>query len=174
MDTQVIELLGRSRLVSELLRAGLEIAVPARDRGVDLIAYVDLESDVESLIARPIQMKAASSAQFSISKKYARVRDLVLAFVWYLEDPTRAATYALTYPEAIAIGDKMGWTKTASWLEQGGYGTTRLSRGLQNLLAPYKMNPSSWRTKVMGEPSRARCAESKGVRRHSARKQRGA
>ncbi len=116
MDTQVLELIGKNRLISELLRAGLEVTVPARDRGVDLIAYFDLESDVETFMARPIQMKAASQAHFSISKKYAKVNDLILAFVWYLDDPTRAATYALTYPEAIPIGDSMGWTKTASWL----------------------------------------------------------
>ena len=42
VDSQVIELLGRNRLVSELLRAGLEVAIPARDRGIDLIAYLDL------------------------------------------------------------------------------------------------------------------------------------
>ena len=150
----MIELLGRSRLVSELLRAGLEVAVPARDRGVDLITYVDLESDVESFIARPIQMKAASSAQFSISKKYARVRGLILAFVWHLEDPARAVTLALTYPEALTIGDKMGWTKTASWLDHGSYGTTRPSQRLQDLLSPYKMTPSSWWTKVVGTMKR--------------------
>ena len=34
MDTQVMELLGPNRLVTELLRAGLEIAVPIRDRGI--------------------------------------------------------------------------------------------------------------------------------------------
>jgi hypothetical protein len=43
-DTQVIELIGRNRLGSEILRDGLEVAVPARDRGIDLIAYSDLLS----------------------------------------------------------------------------------------------------------------------------------
>ena len=41
MDSQQIELLGRHRLVEELLRAGLEVALPLRDHGVDLIAYRD-------------------------------------------------------------------------------------------------------------------------------------
>ena len=42
MDSQVVEVLGRNRLVSDLLQAGLEVALPVRDRGVDLIAYADL------------------------------------------------------------------------------------------------------------------------------------
>ena len=39
MDTQMIEIMGRNRLIDELLRAGLEVALPLRDRGIDLIAY---------------------------------------------------------------------------------------------------------------------------------------
>ncbi len=42
IDPQVVELLGRNKLISDLLRAGLEVALPMRDRGIDLIAYVDL------------------------------------------------------------------------------------------------------------------------------------
>ena len=61
MDTQVIEILGRNRLVDELLLAGLEVALPERDRGIDLIAYVDLVDSAASFAAVPIQMKAASA-----------------------------------------------------------------------------------------------------------------
>jgi hypothetical protein len=41
LDTQVIELMGRHRLMNESLRDGMEIASPVRDRGVDVIAYGD-------------------------------------------------------------------------------------------------------------------------------------
>jgi hypothetical protein len=150
MDTQVIELLGRNRLISELLRAGLEIAVPERDRGVDLIAYVDLESHVSSFVARPIQMKASSRQGFSVYRKYSKLRDLILAFVWNLEDSERAAMYALTYPEAVAIADRMGWTKTPSWLQKGGYSTSRPGEKLLELLAPHKMTAALWWQKVTG------------------------
>ncbi|MBN1885820.1 MAG: hypothetical protein JW876_09910 [Candidatus Krumholzibacteriota bacterium] len=66
MDTQVIELLGRNRIIDELLRAGLEVALPERDRGIDPVAYADLESKVDAFVARPIQMKAASR-QFAMT-----------------------------------------------------------------------------------------------------------
>lgn len=60
MDTQTLEIIGRNRLVNELLQAGLEIATPLRDRGIDLIAYLDIHKDATSFVASPIQMKAAS------------------------------------------------------------------------------------------------------------------
>lgn len=148
MDTQVTELLGRNRLVDELLRAGLEVALPARDRGIDLIAYADLDSKVSSFIARPIQMKAASEAAFSIHRKYEKFPDLILAFVWHLGSPERARTYALYYDEAVAIGDALGWTGTTSWTAKDGYSTQRPSRELIDLLEAHRMTPASWWRKV--------------------------
>ena len=38
LDSQVTEYLGRNLLIDQLLRAGVEVAIPVRDRGVDLIA----------------------------------------------------------------------------------------------------------------------------------------
>src|SRR5262245_36602159 len=108
VDTQVIELLGRNRLVDELLRAGLEVAFPIRDRGIDLIAYTDFGSDLEKYVARPIQMKAASQRNFSIDRKYEKFPDLIIAYVWSLSDPALACTYALSYSEAVSIGEEMG------------------------------------------------------------------
>ena len=150
MDSQVVELIGRNRLINELLRSGLEVAIPERDRGVDLIAYVDLESDVNTFIAKPIQMKASSVEHFSIFSKYAKFHDLILAFVWHLEDPARPVTYALTYPEAVAIGDEMEWTKTSSWKDQGGYSSQRPSKRLVEMLQPHAMSPEAWWKKVVG------------------------
>src|SRR5437660_905735 len=77
MDTQIVELLGRHQLINELLRAELEVAVPARDRGIDLIAYADLGTKVEKFAACPIQMKAALSASFSIESKYQKFPNLI-------------------------------------------------------------------------------------------------
>lgn len=75
LDSQIIELLGRNRLVDELMRAGLEVAIPIRDRGVDLIAYADLESKVASFVTCSIQMKASSLAAFGIDQKYQKFQD---------------------------------------------------------------------------------------------------
>src|SRR5690348_6901400 len=119
MDTQTIEIIGRNRLVNELLAAGLEVALPLRDHGIDLIAYVDKGEQVTEFHGCPIQMKAASSHAFSINKKYKKFPNLLIAYVWGLDNPGNAVTYALTYEQSVSIGERMGWTQTGSWTKDG-------------------------------------------------------
>lgn len=149
LDTQIVELLGRQRLIGELIRDGLEVAVPARDRGVDLIAYADLSRQVSRFASRPIQMKASTTSGFGIDQKYVRISDLILAYVWHLADPQAAVTYALPYAEAVKVAEAMGWTKTASWL-QGQYSTSSPSKRLLTLLEPYRMSEGRWWALVVG------------------------
>lgn len=159
MDTQTIEIVGQHHLAGELLRAGLEVAFPARDRGIDLIAYADIDRQVGRFVARPIQLKAASQQSFGIWTKYQKFHDLLLAFVWHLngeEEKKPPVTYALTCEEAIAIGEALGWTKTMSWTEKGEYSTTRPSVNLREYLEPYRMTPDHWWTRITGLPGEAR------------------
>ncbi len=146
MDTQAIEIIGRNYLVSSLVTDGVEVARPERDRGIDLIAYLDLDQ-VGRFIACPIQMKAASEASFSLFPKYERVPHLLLAYVWYVRDPSRTRAYALTYAEAKQVADDMGYTDTPSWRREG-YSITKPSRRLQTLLDPFVMHADDWRRKV--------------------------
>ena len=150
MDTQTIELVGRHRLTTELLKAGLEVALPLRDRGVDLIAYADIDKQVNRFVARPIQMKAASKRSFGIWQKYLKIHNLIFAFVWNLDGNAEPETYALTSDEAMAIGKTMGWTDTPSWLQGGGYSTTKPGERICELLRPYRMTSDAWRAKVLG------------------------
>ena len=54
MDTQVVELIGRQYLIAELLVcAGLEVATPIRDPGIDLIAYADIDERITRLCFLP-------------------------------------------------------------------------------------------------------------------------
>ena len=147
MDTQVIELLGRNRLTNELLRAGLEVAQPVRDRGIDLIAYADLETRVERFVARPIQMKAASRRTFSLNRKYKKFPNLLVAYVWNLASEAEVETFALTYGEARAVAEEMGWARTASW-KRGEYATTRPSKRLLSFLESFRMTPELWWLRV--------------------------
>ncbi len=152
-DTQLVELAGRNWLASELMRAGIEVARPERDRGIDLIAYVDLDERVGDFTACPIQMKAATKQVFSLDPKYAKFPGLILAYVWNLADSSKTRCFALTYEEALGVAQKMEWTKTASWLTgagsgKRGYSTTRPSKRLAVLLAPYEMNSDMWWQKM--------------------------
>jgi hypothetical protein len=78
-DTRIIEIRGRHRLIDEILQPGLEVALPIRDRGIDLIVYADLSEHVETFTARPIQMKAASDQGFGLYQKYSCFPDLIIA-----------------------------------------------------------------------------------------------
>jgi hypothetical protein len=147
-DTQIIEIRGRHRLIDEILQPGLEVALPIRDRGVDLIVYADLSEHVRTFAARPIQMKASSQKSFGLYQKYSRFPDLILAYVWHLAAPARAVTYALTYPEALRIAEAMGWTATSSWIGAGGYSTQAPSAKLTALLEPHRMTPKAWWQKI--------------------------
>ena len=123
--------------------------MPIRDRGIDLIAYSDIDKRLTRFVSCPIQMKAAMTRSFSLATKYSRVRNLLIAYVWHLEDLGKTMTFALTYQEALAIADRLGWTQTESW-RQGAYSTTRPSLKIVELLKPYKMTPEKWWRRVTG------------------------
>jgi hypothetical protein len=151
-DTQFVELAGRNWLASELMQAGIEVARPERDRGIDLIAYLDRDVRIGKFIACPIQMKAAQRKVFSIHPKYAKIPGLVLASVWNLGNESTTKCFALTYPEALAVARKVRYTRTPSWRigansQKRGY-TTRPSKDLQDLLAEYEMDAVKWMQKV--------------------------
>lgn len=149
MDAQTIEIIGRNKLINELLKAGLEVALPMRDRGIDLIAYVDIGRDekLQSFVACPLQMKAATLCSFGVNQKYEKFPNLILTYVWYLDSPDRNITYALTYAEAFRVAEELGWTKTASW-DHGNYTTNNPSKNLLALLEPHQMTPDKWWNKV--------------------------
>ena len=112
LDTQLVELVGRNWLTVQPLQAGLEVARPERDRGIDLIAYRDLD-EKQQFLAYPIQMKAFLNEVFGIDPKYEKFPRLILAYVWNLANLTQTRCFALTFKEALQIAEGMGYTKTA-------------------------------------------------------------
>jgi len=146
MDSQIIEIIGLNRLVNDLLAAGVEVARPIRDRGVDLIAYI--ERDKKSFWARPIQLKAASEENFIINKKYSRATDLLLVYYWHLHSKNHPVAYAMSYATAVQIAAKMGYTKNATWTRNGIWTVHKPGRDLKVLMEPYQMNPDRWKKAV--------------------------
>jgi hypothetical protein len=154
LDKQQIELIGRSQLVTELLRDGLEVALPERDRGIDLIAYVDLDDPRGRFLARPIQLKARTSPAFSVASKYERFPSLLLAYLWHVDRPRDLEAFFMTYEDAYGIAVTMNWTKTASWAG-GLYRMAPPSLHLLSLLEPYRMAPGRWRSTFLGPVQKA-------------------
>ncbi len=146
MDTHLVEALGRNRLIEELLRAEFDVALPFYDRGVDLIAYKDRGVEGCHFAARPIQMKAFSKAGFSLFRYHARIHDLIMAYVWHVDDAANRLTYALTYREAVTVFKEMGYTKTKSWKRKG-YTNTQPGKKLCGLMEGYRMDTAAaWRS----------------------------
>jgi len=144
MDSQLVEVAGRNWLTHQLLLAGLEVARPERDRGIDLVAYRDL--DAKQFLAFPIQMKAATDEVFSIDPKYEKFPRLILAYVWNLRDLAQTRCFAMAFREALHIADELGYTKTASYLtgadsKKRGYVTNSPSKQLKELISPFEMIP---------------------------------
>jgi len=138
IDSQQVEIVGRNLLISLLVSSGIEVARPERDRGVDLIAYLDLEVE-RGFQALPLQLKAFSARGMSVNRKYERLSDLHVVYAWHVREPAEAEFFCLSTAEAVAVATEMGWTKTGAW-EQGVYTTTRPSRRLVALLEQYRVS----------------------------------
>lgn len=68
MDTQLTEIFGRNRLMNDVLQSDVEVATPVRDRGVGLIAYLDLDEQANRFMAIPIQIKTAALRSFTTDR----------------------------------------------------------------------------------------------------------
>jgi hypothetical protein len=151
MDDQLLELRGRHRLIESLLGADLEVAFPARDHGIDLIGYSDVDLKLGRFVAKPIQMKAASEASFSIDQKYSKFPDLLIAYVWNVSQPANTQIFLLRQDEAIRIATEMGYTGSASWTGKGAYVVTRPGQKLIEKLRPYLVSREKWRDMIRGK-----------------------
>ena len=146
-DTQITELKGLHYLISQLLKGGVEVATPLRDRGIDLIAYLDRIGDVPGFYACPIQLKANEGARFGVDKKYEHIPNLLMVYAWHVSTD-KPELYALTYSEAVALLDQRGHTKRASWTEKGGW-SLNVNDLWRKMLSPYRMQPEMWRAKIL-------------------------
>lgn len=140
LDSQQVEVLGRAALTSALVADGIEVARAERDAGIDLVAFT-----VSPWRMVPIQMKAATSAGFSIDRKYERVDRLVMVYVWNAQSAGSAEFYAMTWLQAVAIGGSLEWTRTAPWIDRGYYSTTKPSARVREAMAPHRVAPGRWR-----------------------------
>ena len=145
LDTGAIELIGRHCLIAELLADGIEAAMPIRDRGVDLIAYLETHENIDQFYSVPIQLKVSSRRSFSLDKKYQSIRDLLLVYIWGATGPeTEREFYAMNYAQAEKMLDAMKYSDSKSWCVEGRYATTRPTEDLVKKMKPYRMIRGNW------------------------------
>lgn len=143
MDTETLALVGRNRLINELLEAGVEVALPVRDKGIDLFAYFDMK---ETTVVAPIRIRASAGRSFAIDQKLERVPRLIHVFVWGV-GTDKPSTYALTHHEAMTVADAMGYTITQDG-QRGLYTTQQPSKTLVEQLKRFQMTPDGWTKKI--------------------------
>ncbi len=145
-DGRATELIGRAFLTAQLFQAGIEVAAPIRDRGVDLIAYIDLRAD--SFRARPIQVKASLHFRFVHDSKYEKFPDLLIAHVVFLSDFAETKVYAMDYESEHSICRSLGYLNSKLWMNPGRgsprYFMTKKPPELTEALKPYLMTPERW------------------------------
>lgn len=148
-DKQIVEVLGRNRLIETLLTEGVEVAIPVHDKGIDLVAYFP-GARSSRVVAVPIQMKAASTKSFVLDKKYAKIPGLLLAYVWNVNDGDGKETeiFLLTYHEALEVLEQRGHAKTKTWKVTGKWSSTKPSKKLREALKAFKVGKGAFRQRL--------------------------
>jgi hypothetical protein len=124
---------GEALVAAELLRQGIDVAYPAYDGGVDLIAY---EGHKFSRVV-PIQVKTRSGTNFTFHKGWFE-GGIVLVQVWFAV--TSPEFYVFTNLDQVeqALGEH---ANTTSWNEDGRYHVGNPTRAHIERLRPHR---SQW------------------------------
>ena len=114
---------GELLVAAELMRRGIDVAYPASDVGVDLLAYrLDPKQTVAGKVV-PIQVKARSASGYNFQRSwFDRCPGVVLVQVWHVE--TAPEFYVLE--SLTRVEEALGITHSASvsWKINGGYSLT--------------------------------------------------
>ena len=127
-SSQIAEVVNRNALVTELLQLGFNAYLPVYDRGVDLIAYRDVDG-----ITYPIQLKG----RWIIDRKY-RGQGVWIAF------PEKEEWYVAPHDEMIVMGEAAGFCATASWTTGGAYSCPQMSSSLRSSMEPFRLAASTY------------------------------
>jgi hypothetical protein len=144
---------GEMLVAAELLRLGVEVAVPAVDSGVDLFAFRlnDGYSAEHRLV--PIQVKAWSAAGYHFERHwFERASDVVLVSVWHT-----ATTPEFYVMESIArVEEVLGArANTRAWRENGIYTVTngKLGDHRWKLMQPHRDKWERVSGRLFGAPN---------------------
>lgn len=131
-DTQQTEIIATSLLQAALVREGFEIAVPRRDRGIDLIIYSDTPN--KPFTALPIQIKASRDSAFGVFRKYERFGSMIMVNVWFtLTDKPRFII--MPYQDALKFVPNLNGH---SWQNNHCYTWTKLPKKVEQHILAYE------------------------------------
>jgi hypothetical protein len=134
-NPQGVRELGVGWVTAQLTKAGFQVTTENSTR---------LRVSGHGVHARLVRVISASGRIFSLRRKFAATANLLLVYVCHVQQPEKTLAFTLTYPQALAIANAKGWTKTKSWLEDGHYYDSHIGDELMQMLKPYEVMPQRW------------------------------
>ena len=132
-DGQLVEIVNTHKVIAAVIAAGLDVARPERDDGIDLIIYSRKGGPWVSV---PVQIKS----RFNIQKKYDKRPGLVMCYVCPGDK-----VYVLTHEQAKEIARVRGYLDEAksAWRDSGSYSCV-IGASLAKDLEPSIATPERW------------------------------
>lgn len=126
---------GEMLVSAELMRRGVEVAHPASDVGVDLLAYKLVPGQRSTGRFIPIQVKARSETGYAFYKSwFHRAPGLMLVHVWHVATKPEFYIFRDLGDVEAALGMHAA---SPSWEKKGGYSVTVASDKERDLMAPH-------------------------------------
>ncbi|WP_459676244.1 PDDEXK-like family protein [Acidisoma sp. 7E03] len=127
---------GEVLVAGELLRRGIEVAYPASDRGIDLLAYRLTGPDAMARSFVPIQVKTRAASGFYFHRSwFEKVPGLVLVHVWHVTTTPAQYVFGSLADVEEALGD---YAKSPSWTQGGVYNVTKASDDHYKRMEPFR------------------------------------
>ena len=114
---------GEMLVAAKLMRRGIEVAHPASDVGVDLLAYRLAPKETVASRFVPIQVKARSETGYNFQRQwFTRVPGVVLVHVWHVQ----ATPEFYVFDSLSRVEEALGpiHSTSPSWQAAGGYSIT--------------------------------------------------
>jgi hypothetical protein len=150
VQSEMLELVGRARLMDELLEDGVNVALPMGACEIDMLAYVDSRTAACRIVSVPIKVASFCSDALSSNLDATRASGLLIALVWGISNPEHVRTFAFTPAELTVVKmiEMIGRANAARSAEPPDQACTR-ETVLQNALEPFAMSPGKWRKKII-------------------------
>lgn len=132
IDPALVGKTGELLVATELMQRGIDVAYPASDFGIDLLAYRKRKTGAPPNVFVPIQVKTRSGSGYFFQRDWFRIPGLVLVHVWWVSDrkPEFYIFQNLAHVEE-ALGSH---AETDSWRIKGGYSVTEATKRHDQLM----------------------------------------
>lgn len=132
LDAALVGKAGEALVAGELLRRHIDIAYPAFDGGVDLMAYRG--HDFDRVI--PIQIKTRSSTCYVFQKRWFEIQNIILIQVWHAATKPEFYMFRNIQDVEGALGDRHA--STSSWIVDGRYSVASPNDDQIARMQPYR------------------------------------